>query len=146
MKAFINRLREWFTVQRRQAIYAAVAALVPVLTMTGLITEGQTEAVLSITSVALAIVQGALQVSNWRPDQIATWFVSGGRLALYSLAATGFAAAQVLGWITPDASATSLQVIATGLLVVASIIGVIFATNTETPPQTPPYTEDDLTA
>jgi hypothetical protein len=53
-----------FTPQIRKAIYAAAAGLVPLLVIGGLITEGQSQQILSSVAAALAFFASITAVSN----------------------------------------------------------------------------------
>lgn len=123
---FINTARSWFTAARRQAIYVAAAAIVPVLVLAGIITDKQTEFVLTIVSVALQVLTGVLALLNLSPAQAGEWFVTGGRAAVYALAVAAAPAAVGLGWITEDQGANVLTIISVGLTVLGALIGVIY--------------------
>lgn len=123
---FIDRFRAWFTAARRQAIYVAAASIVPVLVLTGLITDEQTEFVLTIVSVVLQVIAGLLALFNLTPVEAGEWFVTAGRAAIYSLAVAAAPAAVGLGWITEAQGANVLTIISVGLSVLGAIIGVIY--------------------
>ena len=122
---FINTVRSWFSAQRRQAIYVAVAAVVPVLVLLGVITDDQTEFVLTIASVVLQVIAGILALLNLSATQIAEKFIAGGRAAIYTLATVAAPAAVGLGWITESQGANVLTIVSVGLTVLAAIVGVI---------------------
>lgn len=124
---FIDQFRKWFTEDRRQAVYVAVAAIVPVLVLTRTITEDQTEHVLTVVSVVLQVVAGVLALLNLTPRQAGEWFITAGRGALYALAALMAPAAVGLGWITEEQSVSVLTVVSVVLTALAAIVGVIFA-------------------
>lgn len=125
---FINALRSWFTAQRRQAIYVAVAGIVPVLVLSRVITDAQTEFVLTITSVVLQVFAGLLQLFNLTPGEAADQFITSGRAAIYTLAVAAAPAAVGLGWITDAQSANVLTIVSVGLTVLGAIIGVVYLT------------------
>lgn len=123
---FINTLRSWLSAQRRQAIYVAVAAIVPVLVLTGTIGDNQTEYVLTITSAALQSIAGVLALLNLSAAQAGEWFVTAGRAAIYALAAAVAPAAIGLGWITEVQGTNVLTIVSVGLTVLGAVIGVIY--------------------
>ena len=53
-----------FTPQVRKAIYAAAAALVPLLTIAGIMNEGQAQQVLSSIAAALAFFASITAIKN----------------------------------------------------------------------------------
>lgn len=128
------KLRAWFTAKRRTKIYAAVAALAPLLVYSGALVEGQVDHVLTITSVTLQAFGGLLALANYTPTAAANWFVSSGRAVLYGLAATLAPAAVGLGWVTTSTADTALTGVSLGLSALASIVAVI--TLTPDPPAT----------
>ncbi len=125
---FINKLRSWFTAKRRQSVYAAVAAIVPVLVMTGTITDDQTQFVLKIASAVLSVIAGLLQLVNLSPAEVGREFLTSGRAAIYTLAMTAAPAAVGLHWISTEQSAHVLTIVSVGLTVLSAILGVVFLT------------------
>ena len=124
----IQKITAWFDAQHRQAIYAAVAALAPILVTLGVITDGQTEAVLVIGSAALQAFAGILALVNLTPRAAGEWFVTAGRGAIYALAAGVAPAAVALGWLTDAAAVNVLTGVSRGLTALAALIGIIFIT------------------
>ena len=57
-----------FTPQVRKAIYAAAAGLVPLLVIGGLITEGESQQILSSIAAALAFFASVTAVRNTAPN------------------------------------------------------------------------------
>lgn len=123
---FINSMREWFSASRRQAIYVAVAAIVPVLVLTGIITDSQTEFVLTIAAVVLQVIAAVLALLNLSVAQAGEWFVSAGRATIYTLAVAAAPAAVGLGWISEAQGANALTIVSVGLTVLAAVIGVAY--------------------
>src|SRR5690606_27344006 len=56
MQNLIARARRWLTIERRQAIYAAVAAVVPILVYAGLLSSGAVEHIMTLTQVTIQIL------------------------------------------------------------------------------------------
>src|SRR5690606_25635272 len=86
MQNLIARARRWLTIERRQAIYAAVAAVVPILVYAGLLSSGAVEHIMTLTQVTIQILAGTLALLNYTPRAAASWFVNQGRAAVYALA------------------------------------------------------------
>jgi phosphatidylserine synthase len=121
-----NSIKTWFTQERREAIYLAVAGIAPILVTAGVISEGQTEFVLVIASAALQAFAGLLALFNLKVSEAASWFTGVGRGIIYALAATVAPAAVGLGWVNDDASANILTWISLGLTALAAVISVIY--------------------
>lgn len=130
----IKAIVAWFTPARRQSIYAAVAAFVPILVGLRVFGQSEADALLTIATVVLQLGSAILLLVNLRPSEAGEWFLTAGRGTLYALAALAAPAAVTLGWITNDQSASALTAISTGLTVLASVVGIVFAkTNPATP-------------
>lgn len=124
--SFIASVKGWFTQERREAIYLAVAGLAPILVTAGVITEGQIEFVLVIAAAALQAFAGLLALFNLKVSEAATWFTGVGRGVIYGLAATVAPAAVGLGWLTADSSVNLLTWVSLGLTALSAVIGVIY--------------------
>lgn len=118
-------ISSWFTAKRREAIYVAVAALVPALVMFGIIADDQVEDVLTIVAIVLQVVAAVLALFHMSPVAAGEWFVTAGRAAIYAAAAIAAPAAVGLGWITEAQSVTWLGILSVVLTVVAAVIGVV---------------------
>jgi uncharacterized membrane protein len=123
-----SSFRGWFTAQRRQAIYVTVAATVPALVLTGVITDSQTEYVLTLTAAVLQVIAGVLALTHLTPTEAGERYVTVWRAGIYALAATTAPAAVGLGWITETQGATVLTALSVGLTVLGALIGVITLT------------------
>lgn len=123
---YIKRGTAWFTAQRREAIYVAVAAIVPVLVLTRVIEPGQSEFVLTLVTVVLQVAAALLALLNLTPAQAGDWFVTRGRAAIYGLAVLAAPAAVGLGWLSDTSASDVLTIVSVGLTVLGAIIGVIF--------------------
>lgn len=121
----MSTLRGWFTPARREAIYAAVAALAPILVTAGVLLPGQVEPIMAIVAAALQGFAGLLALFNLKATEAARWFTTVGRAVIYS-GATGVAAAVVaLGLVTEEWATTGLTYTSFGLTALAAIIGVV---------------------
>jgi len=129
----IDKLRAWFTAKRRTRIYAAVAAIAPLLVFTGTLVEGQVDHILTITSVTLQAFGGLLALANYTPTAAASWFVSSGRAVLYGLVAAVAPAAVGLGWVTTSGADTILSGFSLSLSALASVVAVITLTPDSAP-------------
>lgn len=130
MTVVIEAITAWFTSARRQAIYAVVAALAPILVYSSVIAEGQVETVLTIATVVIQAFGGLLALLNLKVRDVASWFITGGRAAIYAGAAIVAPAAADLGWITTDQSESFLTAASLALTALASILAVITLTPT----------------
>jgi hypothetical protein len=120
----MGKIRDWFTVSRRRAVYSLVVAVVPLLVAVGWVGPAQVEPVLTLAAVALQILAGALQLTHLSPAGAATWFRRSGRAAIYTLALVAAPAAAALGWI---ADADQIVSAVSALLSVgAAILGVVY--------------------
>lgn len=128
MVTMIEAIRGWFTSTRREAIYAAVAALAPVLVLTGRINETQIDPILTLTATVLQVLAAGLMLANMRATEAADWFQSTGRAVIYSLALAAAPAAQALGWLDADQASASLEALSLGLTALASIIAIVHIT------------------
>lgn len=118
-------MSNWFTPARREAIYAAVAALAPFLVTIGVISQGWVEPVLTITSAVLQALAGALALFNLKPTEAARWFGTVGRGIIYGGAVTVAGAIVAMGLITQDFATTALTYVSFGLTGLAAILGVV---------------------
>ena len=125
MRHALAALAAWFTPARRQAIYVAVGALTPILIYTRTITEGQVESVLTITSVALQGFAGILALINLNTRQVASWFITTGRAAIYAAAVLVAPAASNLGWINPETAENWLAILSMSLTALASLLAAV---------------------
>jgi len=122
---FWKKVDAWFSPERRQAIYGAVAAIAPALVGIGVLSEPRVEAVLIIVAAVLQAGAGLLAVLHLTPIQVGTWFQTVGRGVIYTLAATVAPAAVALGLFTEVDSVNILTAISLILTVASSSLGVI---------------------
>ncbi|MGL4998026.1 MAG: hypothetical protein ACRC5T_03585 [Cetobacterium sp.] len=122
---FWKNIEAWFSPERRQAIYGAVAAIAPALVGVGVLAEGQVEAILIIVAAVLQSGAGILALLNLTPGQAGTWFQTVGRGVVYSLAATVAPAAVALGWFTEATSLNILTGVSLVLTLMSSVLGVV---------------------
>jgi hypothetical protein len=130
---FILTLRAFFTVARREAIYAAAAVLVPLLVNLGVIAEGVGGQILAILGAALAFLVAVLQIANFSPSGLASWFVNTGRAAIYTLAGVVVPALVVFGVLPEHASTEALAQLSSVLTTLAALIGIYFASTKPDP-------------
>lgn len=133
MSSFLADLRDWFTDTRRQAIYAAVAAVAPLLVYAGILADGSVGYALTLVQVILQVGAGVLAILNYTPRAAASWFVNGGRATVYALAVIAAPAAKGLGWITEQQSVSWLTATSLGLTALASVLSVMFIGAVRTP-------------
>jgi hypothetical protein len=131
---FILALRALIPIERRQSIYAAAAVLVPLLVSLGVITEGVGGQILAILGALLAFATAVLQLVNFSPAGIASWFLNVGRAAIYALAGVIVPALVFFGVIPQDAGPSALATIASLLSTLAALIGIFFAGIVDTEP------------
>ena len=133
----MSALAAWFTTSRRQAIYAAVAAIAPVLVWAGRLAPDDVEPILTLTTVALQMLAGVLMLVNLNPRSAGDWFIRSGRATIYALGVAAAPAAVALGWITDEQSGTLLTGLSLGLTALSAVIAVLYATPPVSGPQTP---------
>jgi len=124
----LANLTAWFTAQRRQFIYVGVGSIAPLLVYLGIITEGQTGAVLTVATVALQMFGGVLALLNLDTRSAAKWFITSGRAAIYGAAILLAPAAQQLGWLGADQSDKFITVLSIAMTAFASLLSVVTLT------------------
>ncbi|OAZ40960.1 hypothetical protein A9Z40_03190 [Microbacterium arborescens] len=132
MKNTITRLRLWLTDARRQALHAALGTLATLGVTAGLLSDSQSAAIVGLAGSALALTQGALSLALLRGSEAAQWFDVTGRGLVYGFAAAGGAAGLAFGLWGDDTVAHVAQLVAVGLAVVSSFLGVV---NVQTVPK-----------
>ncbi|UOE45900.1 hypothetical protein [Agromyces larvae] len=125
--SLLERLRAIFTINRRQSIYAAVAVIVPLLVNLGVITEGVGGQILALLGGALALLAAILQLVNFSPAGVASWFLNVGRAALYAAAGVVVPALVFFGVISQDLGVAALAQISTVLASLAALVGIFFS-------------------
>jgi hypothetical protein len=121
----MNAIKTWFTPARREAIYAAVAALAPILVTAGVLADNWLQPILVITSAVLQAVAGIIALSNLTPTDASRWFGTVGRGIIYGGATTVAAAVVATGLITQDFATNALTGISFGLTALAALLGVV---------------------
>lgn len=132
MKKTLDRLRVWLTDARRQALHAALGTLAMLGVTAGLISDGHSAAVVGLAGSGLALTQGLLSLALLRGSEAARWFDVTGRGLVYGFAAAGGAAGLAFGLWGEDTVAHVAQLVAVGLTVVSSFLGVV---NVQTVPK-----------
>jgi hypothetical protein len=115
---------EWFTAQRRKAVYAFVVVLVPALVVAGWMSPAQVEPVLTLAAVALEVLAGVLQLRHMSLAGAADWFRRSGRQAVYGLALAVAPAAAALGWVSD--AAQLITGVSAVLSIGAAVLAVVF--------------------
>lgn len=121
----MQRLRLWFTPERRQAVYLATAALATLLTSTGVITDTDASQYLILASLAIQALAAILQLSNLSGPQVAGWFTRAGRATIYAGAVAVAGAGVALGWFTDAAAADALSILSASLTAFSSVLAVL---------------------
>jgi hypothetical protein len=121
----MNIFRTWFTPARREAIYAGIAALAPLLVSMGFLASEQVEPILIIVAAVLQTLMGILQLTTLRPTEAARWFGTVGRGIIYGGATTVAAAVVALGIIDNDFATTALTYVSFALTGLSAIIGIV---------------------
>lgn len=126
----LKRLLTWFTPGRRAALYAVALAILPMLSRTGLIGEGDVEPWTIIIQTVLQVLAGVLMLANLTFQDAATWFARGGRAAIYSLGAFVAPALTALGLLTTTQAEYWLQLFADVLSILAALVAALYITPT----------------
>lgn len=121
----MNAISNWFTPTRRESIYAAIAAIAPVLVTLGFISQGWVQPILVIASAVLQAFSGIIQLIHLKPTDAARWFGTVGRGIIYGGATTVAAAIVAMGLITNDFASTALTYLSFGLTAFAAILGIV---------------------
>lgn len=121
----MNKFVEWLTPEKREKIYAAVAALAPILVTAGVILPGNVEPILAIVAAVLQAAAGTLALVNLKPTDAARWFGTVGRGVIYAGAVTVAGAVVALGIVTDEWATTALTYTSFGLTALASILAVV---------------------
>lgn len=115
MKELWARVARWFTDSRRQAVQAAIASLVALLTMLDVTTSAQSSALLDLSASALLLVQGVIGLSLLRRSDAFTWLNEYGRGAVYAVA-LGVGAVGVAFTAWGDDTAAQIATVTTAVL------------------------------
>lgn len=115
MKELWARVARWFTDSRRQAVQAAIASLVALLTMLDVTTSAQSSALLDLSASGLLLVQGVIGLSLLRRSDAYTWLNEYGRGAVYAVA-LGVGAVGVAFTAWGDDTAAQIATVTTAVL------------------------------
>lgn len=119
-----ERIKQYLNPARREAFYAAVAVLVPLLVNLGFLTEGVGATVLSLLGAVLALLAAVLQIANFTPGLLGRWYLDIGRAAVYAFAGAVVPVLVTLGVTTEADGATLLGGLSTVLTAIAALIGI----------------------
>lgn len=121
----MKNLARWFTDGHRQAIQAAIAALMPLLVLGGWVLEGQVDVVLVAAGAVLQLAQGIVGLALLRPSDAARWFGTVGRALIYALAGAVGPLGVAFRWWGDDTAALILTVTGLALTALASIVQIV---------------------
>ncbi|MCC2033056.1 hypothetical protein [Microbacterium allomyrinae] len=121
----MKTLAAWFTDGRRQALQAALATLLPVVAYFGWVTTSQADALLSVSQVALQLVQGVIGLALLRPSAAARWLTTVGRGILYALAGVVGPLGVAFRWWGDDTAAAVLTITGLALTAFAAFVQVV---------------------
>lgn len=124
----------WLTPARRQAIQGLGTVVVTGLATLGLVTDGQSSAILQLLAQLLAIGTALLAMAHLDHSQQATWLSANLRSVFYSLALAGAAVALAFNIVDQGRINHWLVIISVVLTVAQQLIAVV---NAPTAPATP---------
>lgn len=121
----MNTLTTWLTDGRRQAIQAAIVAVLPLLVYGGVFSDGQVEPVVAVAAAVLQVVQGLIGLSLLRASDRYRWFNTIGRGLLYALAASVGPLGVAFRWWGDDTAAAILTVAGLALSALAAVVQIV---------------------
>lgn len=121
----MDRIRDWFTPQRREDIYTAIAAIAPILVTAGVILPGQVEPYMALVAALLQGFAGILMLVNLKPTEAARWFGTVGRGVIYAGGVAVAGAVVALGFVTQDWATGALTYLSFGLTALSAILAVV---------------------
>lgn len=121
----IARAAGWFTDERRQAIQAAFASLLPLLVFAGYLTADQGDVLVSAVQAALQLLQGIVALSLLRASDAARWFNTTGRALAYALAGTVGPLGVAFRWWGDDVAAGILTIAGLSLSALAAFLQIV---------------------
>lgn len=121
----MKNLATWFTDGRRQAIQAAIAALMPLLVIGGWVVEGQVDVLLVTAGAVLQLTQGIVGLALLRPSDAARWFPTVGRGLIYALAAAVGPLGVAFRWWGDDTAAIILTTTGLALTALAAVVQIV---------------------
>lgn len=124
----MNKFKEWFTTQRRQAIQLFFGSLAPFFILFGFGNEGFWEQALIITGAVLQFLSSGLSMLNLK-GAVEMWTVLRG--AIYALATTVSPALVLLGVYDDQLSATILTATSLALGALSNLLAIFTASHQE---------------
>ncbi|MGW9345578.1 hypothetical protein ACWGR3_28915 [Streptomyces albidoflavus] len=121
----MNTIAKWFTDAKRQAIQAAIAAVMPLLVLSGALLDAQVEVVLVAAGAVLQLAQGFVGLSLLRRSDAARWFGTVGRGLIYALAAAVGPLGVAFRWWGDDTAAAILTVTGLALTALAAVVQIV---------------------
>lgn len=121
----MEAIRNWFTPATRDKIYAAIAAIAPILVTAGVLVPAQVEPIMVIVAALLQAFAGLLALVNLRATEAYRWFATAGRAVIYSGAVAVAGAIVTLGLVTQDWATSALTYTSFGLTALAAILAVV---------------------
>lgn len=119
----MNKIAEWFTPERRQAIQVFAGALAPLAILLGFGTDQVWSQGLIIFGAVLQFVSSLLSLVNLRvKDGAAIWAIIRG--AVYALAAVVSPALVALGVLSPETNATILVGVSLALAALSNLVAI----------------------
>ncbi len=115
----------WLTDGRRQAIQAAIVAVMPLLVLTGVLLDVQVEAVLAVSAAVLQLAQGIFALVLLRPSAAARWFGTVGRGLIYALAGAVGPLGVAFRWWGNDTAGMILTVTGLALTALAAVVQIV---------------------
>lgn len=121
----MKKFASWFTDARRQAIQAAIAAIMPLLVVGGWVLEGQVDVVLVTAGAVLQLTQGIAGLALLRPSDAARWFGTIGRGLIYAFAAAVGPLGVAFRWWGDDTAALVLTTTGLALTALAAVVQIV---------------------
>lgn len=135
MKNLVQKVRDWFTDNRRMAIQGFLATFGVLAVQLGYATEDQTGIVLIAAGATMQLIQGLLALAFLRASDAAVWFETIGRGLIYGFAAALAPVAVAVGVVADSQVALILSAVSTGLTALSALVAVL---NVQAAPQEVP--------
>ena len=121
----MNKVAEWFTSERRQAIQAFLGSLAPLAVLFGVGDNGTWEQVLVISGAVMIFAASLLSLVNVRINDWATqgWAIVRG--AIYALAMVVSPALVTLGVYNDDINTTITTAVSLSLSALSSLVAIL---------------------
>lgn len=143
MKEWIKRATAWFTPGKRAALYAVVAAIVPLVQNIVGFDDAVSAAWVAIGGAVLQLFAGVLMIANLTPSAAASWFSDKGRVAIYAAVAAISPALQTVGLFTPEQGTLILSYISQGLAILGALVAALYIKPIEPEPEATVYVGED---